>query len=329
MWAHQYDQQSNQVLVTNQKRNWASNGDQSNIYGLMPNFACCLANMHQGWPKFAESLWMVSNDNGLVAVAYSPCTVKAKVANGVEVMITEETEYPFKGFVKMKISTAEPVKFPVYMRVPGWADSVTFNYRGKNISGFAGETIRLKEKWEDGDIITFRLPMDIRFERRYNNSVSLLRGPLYFSLRIEKEYRSVKLNYDNFGYKGSIDWEIRPVSPWNYGLLIDPIRKEKGIEVIENDVTMYPFADKGDMIWSEESGAYFAWQKDAAIVITARGMKIPGWTMKDNSADLPSLSPVRPQSNTEIIQLVPYGSAKLRITEFPVIDVTLIEDVIR
>jgi len=51
--------------------------------------------------------------------------------------------------------------------------------------------------------------------------------------------------------------------------------------------------------------------------------------MKDNSAEMPPLSPVRPQSNTEIIQLVPYGSAKLRITEFPVIDVTLIEDVIR
>ncbi len=113
MWAHQYDQQSNQVLVTNQKRNWISNGDQSNIYGLMPNFACCLANMHQGWPKFAASLWMATNDNGLAAVAYSPCTVKAKVANGAEITISEETEYPFKGFVKLKITTVEPVKFPL------------------------------------------------------------------------------------------------------------------------------------------------------------------------------------------------------------------------
>ncbi len=329
MWAHQYDQQSNQVLVTNQKRNWASNGDQSNIYGLMPNFACCLANMHQGWPKFAGSLWMATNDNGLAAVAYSPCTVKAKVGNGVDVTISEETEYPFKGFVKMKISTTESVKFPLYFRVPGWADSVSFNYKGKTISGAAGETVRLTEKWEDGDIITFRIPMNIRFERRYNNSVSLLRGPLYFSLRIDKEYKSIRLNYDNFSYKGSVDWEILPASPWNYGLMIDPVRKERGIEVIENIVTEYPFADKGDMIWSEQSGSYVPWQKDAAIIITARGMKIPGWVMKDNSADMPPKSPVKPESSTEIVQLVPYGSAKLRITEFPVIDVTLIEDVIR
>ena len=69
MWAHQYDQQSNQVLVNGDKREWSTNGEYSNIYGLMPNFACCLANMHQGWPKFAQSLWMATNDNGLIAVA--------------------------------------------------------------------------------------------------------------------------------------------------------------------------------------------------------------------------------------------------------------------
>lgn len=329
MWAHQYDQQSNQVLVTDAKRNWTTNGDKSNIYGLMPNFACCLANMHQGWPKFTASLWMASNDNGLAAVAYSPCTVSAKVGRGKDVSITEETEYPFKGFVKMKIAAAEPVKFPIYLRVPGWAEEIIFNFKGKTITGKAGETVKLYEKWEEGDLITFRIPMEIRFERRYNNSVSLLRGPLYYSLRIDKEYKSVKLNYDNFGYKGSVDWEIRPLSDWNYGLLIDPVRKERGIEVTENTVTQYPFADKGDMIWSEENGSYVSWQKDAPVVITARAMKIPEWTLVDNSAGLPPRSPVKPESSSETVQLVPYGCTRLRITEFPVIDVTLIQDVIR
>ena len=53
------------LLVSGDKRDWSTNGDYSNIYGLMPNFACCLANMHQGWPKFVESMWMATNDNGL------------------------------------------------------------------------------------------------------------------------------------------------------------------------------------------------------------------------------------------------------------------------
>ncbi|MBN1107138.1 MAG: glycoside hydrolase family 127 protein [Bacteroidales bacterium] len=329
MWAHQYDQQSNQVLVTSAKRAWSTNGDNSNIYGLMPNFACCLANMHQGWPKFAANLWMASNDDGLAAVAYGPCKVTAMAGKGVKVTITEETDYPFRGFVKLKISTPEKVKFPLYLRVPGWADSVSFNYKGKNISADAGSTVKLEEKWEDGDVITFRLPMSLRFETRFNNSVSVLRGPLHYSLRIDKKYRSVKLNYDNYGYMGSTDWEILPESDWNYGLLIDPVNREKGFEVVENEITEYPFADRDDMVWSEETGKYSLWNRDAAVIINARGMKIPRWGMKNNSADLPPASPGIPESNTELIQLVPYGSARLRISEFPAVDVTRIETMIR
>ena len=88
--------------------------------------------------------------------------------------------------------------------------------------------LQLNEKWKNGDQILIEIPMKISVEKRYNNSVSLLRGPLYFSLRIDKEYKSVKINYDNFGYKGSVDWEINPLSAWNYGLLIDKAISMRG-----------------------------------------------------------------------------------------------------
>ena len=329
IWAHQYDQQSNQVLVSVHKRLWSSNGDYSNIYGLMPNFGCCLANMHQGWPKFASSLWMATNDNGLVAVAYSPSTVKAQVGNGTEVTIREVTDYPFNGNIKFEIRTPQAVRFPLYFRIPGWANEVVLICKGKTRAGRAGETVRLEEKWADGDQITFNLPMDIRFEKRYNNSVSVLRGPLYFSLRIDKEFNSIKLNYDNYGYKGSVDWEIKPKSDWNYGLMIDNTNPGRGFDAVENPVTRYPFADKGDMVWSEDSLKYIVWEKEAAVVITTRGMIIADWTLKDNSADIPPRSPVIADGTPEVIKLVPYGSARLRITEFPVIDLTKVVDTIR
>ena len=119
------------------------------------------------------------------------------------------------------------------------------------------------------------------------------------------------------------------MSPWNYGLMIDPAKQERGFKITENSLTAYPFADRGDMIWNADSGKYVPWTEDAAVIIKARGMKVPGWTMKDNSADIPLLSPEAPEGTPEIIELVPYGCAKLRITEFPVFDVTNMEDVIR
>ena len=103
----------------------------------------------------------------------------------------------------------------------------------------------------------------------------------------------------------------------------------RGIKVTENPVSKYPFSDKGDMIWSADSGKYIAWTQEAPVIITARGMKIPEWGMKDNSADVPPLSPVKPEGDPEIITLVPYGCARLRITEFPVMDIVLMEDIMR
>ena len=50
MWAHQYDQQANQVIcAVSEDRLYATNGSDANIFGLAPNFGCCTANMHQGW----------------------------------------------------------------------------------------------------------------------------------------------------------------------------------------------------------------------------------------------------------------------------------------
>jgi hypothetical protein len=328
-WSHQYDQQANQVLVSAAKRDWATNGDYSNIYGLMPNYACCLANMHQGWPKFIESMWMATNDNGLALVTYGPSIVKARVANANEVTISEETNYPFSGTVKLTINTEKSVRFPIDLRIPGWADSVTIKFKNNTVRVKNVSTYRMKERWKNGDQIFVELPMQLRIEKHYNNSLAILRGPVYFSLRIDKEYKSVKINYDNFSYKGSVDWEIDPKSEWNYGLLIDKTNIMRGLKVTENPVSKYPFSDKGDMIWSADSGKYSAWTQDAPVIIRARGMKIPEWSMKNNSADVPPLSPVKPEGDAEIITLVPYGCARLRITEFPVMDVVLMEDIMK
>jgi uncharacterized protein len=69
MWSHQYDQQPNQIACTRAHRQWSTNGPDSNLFGLEPNFGCCTANLHQGWPKLVSNLWMATPDDGLVMVA--------------------------------------------------------------------------------------------------------------------------------------------------------------------------------------------------------------------------------------------------------------------
>src|SRR6266566_1404069 len=125
MWSHQYDQQPNQIACTRRPRQWSTNGVDANLYGLTPEFGCCTANMHQGWPKLASSLWMSTGDDGLAAVAYAPNEVDAVVAKNVDVHIAEDTEYPFRDAIHISVSPTTPAKFPLKLRIPGWASAAT------------------------------------------------------------------------------------------------------------------------------------------------------------------------------------------------------------
>src|SRR4051794_40923471 len=122
MTAHQYDQQCNQVICSKQGEHvYVNNGPDANLYGLEPNFGCCTANLHQGWPKLVSSLWMKTADGGLVTAAYAPSRVRVMLSNA-EVTIDEKTDYPFLNTVEFTIHTNRPASFPLKLRVPGWAD---------------------------------------------------------------------------------------------------------------------------------------------------------------------------------------------------------------
>lgn len=298
-WAHQYDQQANQVLCSKAKREWRSNDDTSNLYGLEPNYGCCTANMHQGWPKFVSHLWMGTHDQGLAAVAFGPSTVKAKVAAGVEVEIREQTDYPFEGRIKFVVTVPRATAFPLHLRIPNWADGTTIKVRDKQFSAPAGTFAVVQRTWRSGDVLELSLPMKLRTETRYNNAVSLLRGPLVFSLKIGEQYRQLRSHHPTLP---TADWEISPTTPWNYGLLIDRERPDRSITVTTKKPGTVPFA-----------------QESAPVVLKVSGRAIPGWGLVKNSAGQTPLSPVASEQPDTMLELIPYGSTRLRITEFPVI----------
>ena len=130
MWSHQYDQQANQVQCTiNPDHMWSTNGPESNLFGLEPNYGCCTANFSQGWPKFAAHLWMRTPDEGIAAVAYAPSRARFQV-RGVPVQAEIETDYPFREDVRLMISPQAPARFPVVFRVPAWAEGAVMQVAG-------------------------------------------------------------------------------------------------------------------------------------------------------------------------------------------------------
>lgn len=292
-WGHQYVQQANQIMITNGKRNWYNNNHEANLMGLEPNFGCCTANMHQGWPKFIKNLWMATDDCGLAAVVYSPCTVNAIVADNVKISLEEETNYPFDENIKIKVRCNENAKFPLKFRIPCWCSCAKIEVNGEELANpEKGTYYTINREWKDNDTITITLPMEIKTSYWYNNSIAIERGPLVYSLRIGEKWKKLK------GVDPYADWEVYPTTPWNYALKNDNINKS--FSVIKNKIEFQPF----DSLKSP-------------IVIKAEARKVKEWGIEDNSAGDVPISPITSNETEEEIELIPYGAAKLRITQFP------------
>src|SRR5260370_1853286 len=160
MWAHQYDQQANQISCTLANRRWSTNGPQANIFGLEPNFGCCTANMHQAWPKLAANLWMAAPGGGLAAIAYGPSTVTTLVAGNTSLLIEERTDFPVPDLIQLTVKPERAVKFPLILRLPPSAAAASVAVNGQSPSGIrAGTFFSLNRQWRPGDRVEIRFPM--------------------------------------------------------------------------------------------------------------------------------------------------------------------------
>jgi uncharacterized protein len=302
MWAHQYNQEPNQVECSLHHKPWVSDGPESNLFGLEPNFGCCTANFNQGWPKFAASLFLLSGEqdsdehDGLVAAAYAPCQVVAPIRNTL-VEISEQTDYPFRGNVKLTISPASSITFPLHLRIPAWASGTGITVNGKaEPQPQPGTFARIERKWNPGDRVEIDFPMQPRATRWFNDSVAIERGPLVFSYGIGESW--VKLR--NRGM--TADWQVYPTTQWNYALQLDPQSPAESIKVSESEPGDIPFA-----------------RNTAPVQLHVKARKTPTWQADDGAANPLPQSPVPSPDPEEEITLIPYAAAKLRITAFPVV----------
>ena len=300
MWAHQYNQEPNQVECSLHHKPWTTDGPESNLFGLEPNFGCCTANFHQGWPKFANCLFLVSGTqdsdagDGLVAAVYAPCEVRTML-RGTPVHVIEDTAYPFRGAVRLTVNPAAPLAFPLQLRIPAWASGTELRVNGKlQPSPTPGSFARLERTWRAGDVVEIAFPMNPRVSRWFNDSIAIERGPLLFSYGIGETW--VKLADRGM----TADWQVYPSMPWNYALAVDPQQPALSIQVSESEV--------GDSVFTA---------RHAPVRLSVKARKVPSWRAEDGVANPVPQSAVSSKEPEENINLVPYAAAKLRISAFP------------
>jgi DUF1680 family protein len=260
-------------------------------------YRCCQHNVAHAWPYFAEHLWMATPGNGLAAVLYAESEVKARVGGGAEVEIRESTQYPFNGAVSMEFAMKQPVRFPLALRVPGWArqPSVQVNERKLAAAAHGRGWLIVEREWRNGDrlSIEFPMPVSVKTWTRNGNSVSVYRGPLAYSLKIGERWQQYG---DNARWPA---YEVFPTTPWNYALVLNPAHPD--ITVRTNAVKPQPFTPA-----------------DAPVELTVTARRVPDWGLESNGLiqAVPE-SPVAASGAVEGVTLIPMGCARLRISAFP------------
>ncbi len=275
---------------------------------------CCQHNFGHGWPYFATHIWSATADNGLAAVLYSASDVRAKVGpetsdggtsdGGKVVEICQRTHYPFDDQIELTIEPAQPVSFPLYLRVPGWCENATLELNGQTITVGAKprQFIRIQRRWQAGDKVVLKLPMRIQLRKwvANQNSISVDRGPLTYSLKIGQRMVQLPTSLK--------DWpafEIHPTTPWNYGLIVDEENPGASFKVVQR-------------AWPANNVPFTL--ADVPIELVGKGRRIAAWQMDDvGLVGALQASPVKSEAPVEPITLVPMGAARLRISAFPVI----------
>ena len=146
---------------------------------------CCTANGPRGFGMISD--WALMRDGGgLVLNWYGPSTMAARVGE-TPVTLTQETEYPRDGRVRLTVAPEAPLSCALRLRIPYWSAETAVSLNGSPVNTVSpGCYLTLERTWRPGDVVELDLDLSLRFwtgERECAGKVSIYAGPLLMALR--------------------------------------------------------------------------------------------------------------------------------------------------
>jgi DUF1680 family protein len=174
--------------------------------------ACCPSNIARLVESLGDYIYASSADAIWVNLFVgSKTSIALKSGN---VAIQQQTGYPWNGDVKITVDPAGKAKFPLYIRIPGWATNepvpgstyqftdqvepvfkLTLNGKAVKYALKDGYAV-VQNEWKKGDVLNLSLPMPIRkikaieLVKENVNRIALQRGPLVYCIEQPDEQGS-------------------------------------------------------------------------------------------------------------------------------------------
>jgi DUF1680 family protein len=199
-----------------------------------PELNCCSVNAPRGLGMLSEWAMMVAKDGAVLNYYGSGTITIPMVSVGASgrsplLTITQETEYPLNGKVKMIVGLGKPENFTLYLRIPSWSKTNRLSVNGKSSGPLSpGSYFSLKREWKNGDVLELTLDLSPHFwvgEKELEGKTSIYQGPIllaydrYFN-RMDPDDIPALDSRRLSGEMISLDrldrqnrW-IRPIQPW-------------------------------------------------------------------------------------------------------------------
>ena len=161
--------------------------------------ACCPSNMARLLPQ-VQGMTYAHDKQNLYFAMYADTSTKINIA-GTELKVSQNTNYPNEGLIKINLEPEKQAKFSMHLRIPTWTGKQfvpgkLYKYINKNTENWKvsvnGKIINPKVElgfavierlWKKGDQVVLELPMptrlnscDNRVEENHDR-ISFTRGP--------------------------------------------------------------------------------------------------------------------------------------------------------
>lgn len=255
-------------------------------------------------------------DNGLGHALLSPANVTTTLGSGNTVAVSCNTNYPFEDTLVYAINATK--SFDFYVRVPSWyvatSSRITVsNGTSQSLSPNASTGMHMVSISSGQSTITYTLGASIVIEPRANSTIAVHYGALLYALSIGEQFTvGSPTNWHNqtaypSGYAPpeSHDWTISNTRAWNYA--IDPSSLQYQSNTTSDSTSIRPLPSP---IFT--SGA-------PPGIITTMACEIDWPIARGVPATVPLPGQRKCTRPTLQVTLVPYGSAKIHMAEFPTV----------
>lgn len=227
--------------------------------------SCCPGNIVRFLPSVPGYIY-AKQGNRFYVNLYAQSEVET-VVNGKTFRLKQLTEYPWNGNVEISVFPGKKRNLKIMLRIPGWmynkpvpsdlyyfddpgdADwSIKINgeeYKGLIINGY----IAVEREWNDGDIISLNLPMNIHLVKANENvdsargRVALQRGPVVWCIEGADNPQGVF----NTVIPGSVEFEYITGNgiPHKEGIIEGKVNDTDGNDVVLKAVPYAFWANRG------------------------------------------------------------------------------------